>query len=119
MTGHISMEQIKIDGARIRTLRNQRRWTQKELAIRSGVNESLISSLENKAKPGVRIASLVKLARALGVATDDLLVSELIPIKPADPQLDLIRRLVEVMTPGEQQSATMFLRFVLAQRKRQ
>ena len=114
------MEKIEIDGTRIRLLRNRRRWTQKELAIRSGVNQSLISSLENKAKPGVRIATLAKLARALGVATDDLLVSaESLPVKATDPKLNLIRRLVEDMTPEERQSATMFVRFVLAQRERE
>ena len=114
------MEEIQVDGTKIRTLRNKRRWTQKQLAIKSGVDQSLISSMENKAKRGVRVVTLVKLARAFGVGTDDLLVSaESTPVKPTDPQLDLIRQLVEDMTPEERQSTTMFLRFALAQRKRE
>lgn len=114
------MEDILIDGAKIRALRNKRRWTQKQLAMASGVDQSIISHLENNAKPGTRIETLVALARAFGVATDDLLVPvDPIPVEPTDPKLDVAMRLVEDMTDEEWQSAEMFIRFVLAQRKKQ
>ena len=114
------MEDILIDGAKIRALRNKRRWTQKQLAMVAGVDQSIFSHLENNAKPGTRIVTLVALARAFGVATDDLFVPvDPLPIEPTDPKLDVAMRLVENMTDEEWQSAEMFIRFVLAQRKKQ
>lgn len=114
------MEDILIDGAKIRALRNKRRWTQKQLAMVSGVDQSIISHLENNAKAGTRIETLVALARSFGVATDDLFVPvDPIPVEPTDPKLDVMMRLVEDMTDEERQSAEMFIRFVLAQRKKQ
>jgi transcriptional regulator with XRE-family HTH domain len=113
------MEEILIDGEKIRALRHKRRWTQKELAQVSGVDQSIISNLENNHKEGTRIETMVALARALGVATDDLFVpGEPMTVEPTDPQLDVMMRLVEDMTPEERQSAEMFIRFVLSQRKR-
>ena len=113
------MEEIRIDGTKIRALRNKRRWTQKQLAMESGVDQSIISNLENNAKPSARIDTMVALGRAFCVATDDLFVpAKPIPVKPTDPQLDSIMRLIEDLTPEEMQSATMFVRFVLAQRKK-
>ena len=114
------MEDILIDGAKIRSLRNKRRWTQKELAMASGVDQGIISHLENNSKAGTRIETLVALARAFGVATDDLFVPvEPVPVEPTDPQIDVMMALVEDMTTEERQSAEMFIRFVLAQRKLQ
>jgi transcriptional regulator with XRE-family HTH domain len=116
----ITMEDILIDGEKIRSLRNKRRWTQKQLAMVSGVDQSIISNLENNAKPGTRIETLVALARAFGVATDDLFVpAEPIPVEPTDPKLDVMMRLVEDMTEEEKQSVEMFIRFVWSQHKKQ
>jgi transcriptional regulator with XRE-family HTH domain len=114
------MEDILIDGEKIRALRNKRRWTQKELAMVSGVDQSIISDLENNKKAGTRIETLVALARALSVATDGLFVPvDPVPVEPTDPQIDVMMRLVEDMLPDERQSAEIFIRFVLAQRKKQ
>ena len=116
----VTMEDILIDGEKIRALRNKRRWTQKELAQVSGIDQSIISDLENNKKTGPRIDTMVALARALSVTTEDLFVpDEPIPVKPTDPQIDVMMRLVEDMLPEERQSAEMFIRFVLAQRKKQ
>ena len=113
------MEDILIDGEKIRTLRNKRRWTQKQLALASGVDQSIISNLENNAKPGTRIETMVALARALGVATDDLFVpAEPIPVEPTDPRLDVMMRMVENMTDEEKDSVEMFIRFVKTQHVR-
>jgi transcriptional regulator with XRE-family HTH domain len=114
-----SMEDILIDGDKIRALRNKKRWTQKDLAMAAGVDQGLVSRLENNDQRGTRIDTLVAVARALGVATDDLLVpAEPLPMEPTDPQMDVMMRLVEDMTPEERESAEMFVRFVIAQRRR-
>jgi transcriptional regulator with XRE-family HTH domain len=113
------MEDILIDGEKIRSLRNKRRWTQKQLALTSGVDQSIISNLENNAKPGTRIETLVALARALSVATDDLLVpAEPIPVEPTDPNLDVMMRLVEDMTDEERHSVEKFIRYVWSEHKK-
>jgi transcriptional regulator with XRE-family HTH domain len=110
------MEDILIDGAKIRALRSKRRWTQKQLAMVSGIDQSIISNLENNAKPGTRTETMVALARALGVATDDLFVpAEPIPVEPTDPKLDVMMRMVEDMTEEEKNSVEMFIRFVKTQ----
>jgi transcriptional regulator with XRE-family HTH domain len=114
------MEEILVDGEKIRALRNKRRWTQKELSMVSGVDQGVISRFENNAQGSARIDRLVAIARALGVATDDLFVpAEPAPVEPTDPQIDVMMHIVEDMTPEERQSAEMFIRFVLAQRRRQ
>jgi transcriptional regulator with XRE-family HTH domain len=114
------MEDILIDGDKIRMLRNKRRWTQKELALTSGVDQSIISDLENNKKAGTRIDTLVALARALGVATDDLFVpAEPIPIEPTDPTIDVMARFVPDMTEEEKHSVRLFVHFVWAQHQKQ
>ena len=113
------MEDILIDGEKIRALRNKKRWTQKQLALVSGTDQGLISKLELNDQRGTRIDTLVAVARALGVATDDLLVpADPVPMEPTDPQMDVMMRLVEDMTAEERQSAEMFIRFVIGQRRR-
>lgn len=114
------MQDILIDGAKIRALRKKRHWSQKVLANASvGGDQGLISRLENNHQGATRIDTFVAVARALGVATDDLLVpEEPKPIEPTDPQIDVMMRLVEDMTPEERRSAELFIRFVVYQRKR-
>ena len=113
------MEDILIDGAKIRQLRKNKGWSQMDLARIAWVDQGTISQLENNTKLGIRMDTLVRLARYLGVPTDDLLVpADGIPVETADPQLDVMTRLVRDMTAEERQSAEMFIRFVLAQRRR-
>ena len=113
------MEEILVDGEKIRALRNKRRWTQKELSMITGVDQGVISRFENNAQGDARIDRLVAIARALRVPTDDLFLSaEPEPVDPTDPQLDVMMNLVEDMTPEERQSAEMFIRFVLSQRRK-
>ena len=113
------MEDILIDGSAIRRLRKNKGWSQMDLARIAWVDQGSISQLERNAKSGLRTDTLVRLARALGVSTDDLLYpTDGTPVEPTDPQLDVMMRLVVDMTPEERQSAEMFIRFVLAQRRR-
>jgi len=51
----------------IRTLREQRRWTQKELANRAGVTQVWISKVENPNHSGFSIKTLLKLASAFDI----------------------------------------------------
>jgi transcriptional regulator with XRE-family HTH domain len=112
------MEDILIDGDKIRALRTKKRWTQKDLAMAAGVDQGLVSRLENNDQRGTRIDTLVAVGRALGVATDALLVpAEPVPMEPTDPQMDVMMYLVEDMTPEERQSAELFIRFVIGQRR--
>lgn len=112
------MEDGLIDGDRVRALRKKRRWTQKDLATASGVDQGFISRLENRNQVGARTGRLVALARALRVTTDELFVrtdNEI--IEPSDPQLDAMMELVVDMTPDERRSAERYLRFVMSERK--
>ncbi len=113
------MEDILIDGAKIRRLRQNKGWSQFDLARITLVDQGTISQLENNQKTNVRIETLVRLARAFGIALDELLVPpDPSEVEPTDPQLDVMMRLVVDMTPEERASAEMFIRFVLAQRRR-
>lgn len=59
---------------RVRELRNKRGWTQQQLAERAGVRRATISELESGRVPErVKLATLEKIARALGVPTLKLL----------------------------------------------
>ena len=113
------MEDILIDGAKIRRLRKNKGWSQFDLARVSWVDQGTISQLETNRKNNLRADTLVRLARALGVALDELFVpADPSVVEPTDPQLDVMMRLVTNMTPEERASAEMFIRFVLAQRRR-
>jgi transcriptional regulator with XRE-family HTH domain len=119
-TGERMQEQPRIDAAQIRALRRQRGWTQKELLFKSGVDQSLISDLENGKKVGPRIDTMVALARAFGVSVDDLFVPRAnpMPVQPPDPQLIRIQALLKKMTPEDQELVITFARFIIAHRRR-
>jgi transcriptional regulator with XRE-family HTH domain len=68
---------------KVRKMREQKRWTQEQLAVHSGVPQSTISRIENSnTKKGVPIFTLRKIANALGCTVADLLEEEEEP-KPA------------------------------------
>ncbi len=113
------MDEILLDGDKIRRLRQARRWSQSDLARISGVDQGTISRLENNAQEKTRIETLVALARTFKVATDDLFIaSGPLEIEPSDPQLDVMLRLFENMDEEERNSLEMFARFVIAQRRK-
>ncbi len=56
--------------AQIKALRDQRRWSQKELGDRAGMKQSQISRLENVNYSGWTIQTLLRLARAFDVALE-------------------------------------------------
>lgn len=62
-------------GAIIKQRREACRWTQTELAERSGITQALVSQIES-GDDNVRIETLRGLARAFGCAVTDLLPEE-------------------------------------------
>ena len=60
---------------RLHALRQRRRLSQAELARRSGVSQATISRIEAGKTRGVDLATLDRLARALGVSPRSLLAS--------------------------------------------
>ncbi|MCA8938226.1 MAG: cobalamin-dependent protein [Planctomycetes bacterium] len=59
-------------GARITTLRKDKRWSQQELADSAGLDRSYVSSLE-RGKQNVSLSALKRVADALGVSLDGLI----------------------------------------------
>ena len=59
-------------GQQLKTFRQQRRLTQRELAQRSGVPQPLISDLEASKREGVTLEMAWRLARELSVSLDHL-----------------------------------------------
>ena len=62
---------MRIDGEKLRTLRESRLWLIGDLAEKSGVHRNLISTYEN-GKSGAHPDTIRKLARALGVEPQEL-----------------------------------------------
>lgn len=113
------LEEVAIDGQKIRSLREQRGWTQKELALKSGVDQSLISALETDRKEDVRFSTIMAMARALNVQPHQLLTSsDSPPPEPTDPQITIMMRMVNDMTVEERASVIAFVNLYKDQRKK-
>jgi transcriptional regulator with XRE-family HTH domain len=81
-------------GARLRDLREERGWTQRELDSRLGILQSKLSKYESGThQPSLR--TLVRMANLFGVSTDYLLTGSETPAPPLrdDRLLDRFRRL--------------------------
>ncbi|MFT4199833.1 helix-turn-helix domain-containing protein [Gordonia sp. (in: high G+C Gram-positive bacteria)] len=64
-------EEMKLVGARLRALRNNRGWTLDDLAASAGMSPSTLSRLESgKRQPSLEL--LLPLTRQLGIGLDDL-----------------------------------------------
>lgn len=61
---------------RIKTLREQQKMTQEELAKRSGVSRATICGLENAEMTVAKTGTLIKLAEALGCRVSDIFLDE-------------------------------------------
>ncbi|MGR1583371.1 helix-turn-helix domain-containing protein [Thalassobius sp. S69A] len=75
-------------GLRIRKLREQRGWTQAELADKSGMSRSQLAMIEAETRPANTLR-LNSIAAALGVTTDALFDGPMVDTS----LVDLIRRL--------------------------
>jgi transcriptional regulator with XRE-family HTH domain len=81
-------------GVRLRELREERGWTQRELDSRLGIMQSKLSKYESGThQPSLR--TLVRMANLFGVSTDYLLTGTGTPVPPLrdDRLLDRFRRL--------------------------
>jgi len=81
-------------GVRLRELREERGWTQRELDRRLGILQSKLSKYESGThQPSLR--TLVRMANLFGVSTDYLLTGTGTPVPPLrdDRLLDRFRRL--------------------------
>jgi transcriptional regulator with XRE-family HTH domain len=61
-------------GKRVRQLREAKGWTLEQLAERAGMNELQVGHIERGASD-VKLSTIVKLSRALGVMASELLRS--------------------------------------------
>lgn len=66
---------------RLKELREERKWSQTELSMRSGVSQAFISDLEAGEKQPT-LTTLTKLAKAFGVSVSEL-IGETPPKKEA------------------------------------
>ena len=73
MEGFYFFEAWMTLGARLRKLRNERRWSIRELSRRTGVRRDIISGLEKGQKSSTQLSFLQRLAAALGVSVSALL----------------------------------------------
>lgn len=70
--GHGRMNEIERIGRRIRTLREELGWLQRELAERADLPIRTIGRIE-RGEVDVRISTLAKIATALGITIEQLL----------------------------------------------
>jgi len=109
-------------GERIKVLRQEKGMTQVELAQCLEISQSNLSAIERGAR-GVTVNQVVRIARALGASTDEILVAEKAPASASRPKKRLIRRLLKIqeLTEKDQRILLELLdSFVMAaQRKRQ
>ena len=68
----VTQASMKVDGQKLRRLRNRRVWLIGDLAKKSGVHRNVISKLENS-KGGACPETIRKLARALDVDPVELI----------------------------------------------
>ena len=69
------LDEVIVNGHKLRELREARGLTQGQLAVKSGVGQSHISRLEAGQRPNAKVSTVARLAHALGVGIDDLLAS--------------------------------------------
>ena len=77
-------QMVKIDGSKVRNLREAKGLTQLYIATVVGVTTDTISRWENKRYPSIKEENALKLAEALEVTLDDILEKEDEVIKPED-----------------------------------
>jgi transcriptional regulator with XRE-family HTH domain len=68
-------EILKTLGRNVKRIRQDRAWSQEELAAKAGVHRTYIGGIESVGR-NVSVINLVRIAKALGVSVDDLLKGE-------------------------------------------
>jgi len=95
-------------GERIRTLRERKGWSQGRLASALGAHPQNVSQIERGVR-GVSVQQVVRLARVLGISTDEILAQrdhDTTPTVPANRKLmRRLRRIQEL--PVAQRNALL------------
>lgn len=65
---------FKIFGKYLKTIRNNRGFTQRDLAEKVGVDYTYISKVENEVVDAPSVATIIKMAKILSINTDVLLL---------------------------------------------
>ena len=111
----ISHEQV---GQRLRLLRQDRGLSQVELALKLELSQSNLSAIERGAR-GVTVNQVVRIARALGASTDEILLDREAPEAGNRPGKKLMRRLrrIEELSDGDQRIILQLLEGLLTHRE--
>jgi transcriptional regulator with XRE-family HTH domain len=104
-------------GGRIKELRKDRGWSQRELAARSNVSQTRLSKYENGTHQ-VPLGALIRIAHTLALPVDALLpdMGDM-PRDPEDVQLLARLRSLVALGPEEKSVACSLLDTVLAMRE--
>jgi transcriptional regulator with XRE-family HTH domain len=107
-------------GGRIKLLRQERGFTQVELAQRLEITQSNLSAVERGVR-GVTVNQIVRIAKALHASTDEILLAEKAPAPGPHTKKRLMRRLLKIheLKDKDQRILLELLdSFVLASQKR-
>ncbi len=107
----------KVFGARLKGLRKQKNWAQKELAAQVGIRFQQL----NKYESGLNIPPaemLVKLAEALGVSVDFLLTGNPVEDSPlASSRLFRRFKVLEALTADDQKTVIKVIDAIIAKER--
>lgn len=90
----------------LKSLREQARLTQAELAEKTGLKQSLISRYETGTRERVDLTLLAPIATALGVTVDEICLRAGLPTLPIVAKTAIMRRLesiVDQLSPARQE----------------
>ena len=113
----------RVRGDRLQRLREGQNYTQGQVAMRSGVDRSLISRIERGVRPNVYVATVGALARALNTTTDyllDLTANPWSSDNTTEPTSELEWKLLEEfrkLTEAEQPIAVEQVRLIIRLRE--
>jgi transcriptional regulator with XRE-family HTH domain len=105
-----------INAQKIRELRVQKNWEQKDLAAASSVTASVISRLERGLQNDFKVSVLVNIATALGVPVDALLIptQEELRVEALIPELQAVLNDLSHQPPKVQRHGASVIRGFLA-----
>jgi transcriptional regulator with XRE-family HTH domain len=104
-------------GARIKELRKDRGWSQRDLSARANVSQTRLSKYENGTHQAP-LGALIRIARALALPVDALLPDTGdMPREPQDVELLARLRSLVALGPEEKAVACSLLDTVLAMRQ--
>ena len=104
-----------IDREKLKNLREQHNWTQRQLAELSGVASTVVSRLENGNQKDCRVSALVSIASMLGVTVDSLLEDQSIEkLQGLIPELRILITQLSNEPDSVQRNAVGILRGLLS-----